>query len=36
MVSLVVEDGRISRICAMANPGKLTRLNEPAELARKG
>jgi RNA polymerase sigma-70 factor (ECF subfamily) len=33
-VSLVVEDGRISRIYAMANPNKLTRLNEPAELAR--
>ena len=34
VVSLVVEDGRISRIYAMANPNKLTRLNEPAELAR--
>ncbi len=34
MVSLVVEDGRISRIYAMANPNKMTRLNEPAERAR--
>jgi RNA polymerase sigma-70 factor (ECF subfamily) len=34
VVSLVVEDGLISRIYAMANPDKLTRLNEPAELAR--
>jgi len=33
-VSLVVENGRISRIYAMANPRKLTRLDEPAELTR--
>jgi RNA polymerase sigma-70 factor (TIGR02957 family) len=33
-VSLVVENGRITRIYAMANPQKLTRLDEPAELAR--
>jgi RNA polymerase sigma-70 factor (TIGR02957 family) len=34
VVSLVVEDGQISRIYAMANPNKLTRLNDPAHLAR--
>jgi RNA polymerase sigma-70 factor (ECF subfamily) len=33
-VSLVVENGRVTRIHAMANPRKLTRLDEPAELAR--
>jgi RNA polymerase sigma-70 factor, ECF subfamily len=33
-VSLVIEDGRITRIYAIANPQKLTRLAEPAELAR--
>jgi RNA polymerase sigma-70 factor (TIGR02957 family) len=33
-VSLVVENGRVTRIYAMANPRKLTRLDEPAELAR--
>jgi RNA polymerase sigma-70 factor (TIGR02957 family) len=33
-VSFVVENGRITRIYAMANPRKLTRLDEPAELAR--
>jgi hypothetical protein len=33
-VSFVVEDGRITRIYAMANPQKLTRLDEPADLAR--
>jgi RNA polymerase sigma-70 factor (TIGR02957 family) len=33
-VSLVVENGRVSRIYAVANPRKLTRLDEPAELAR--
>ncbi|WP_369241943.1 RNA polymerase sigma factor SigJ [Streptomyces sp. R21] len=33
-VSLVVEGGRITHIYAMANPRKLTRLEEPAELAR--
>jgi RNA polymerase sigma-70 factor (TIGR02957 family) len=34
-VSLVVENGQITRIYAMANPQKLTRLDEPAELAGK-
>ncbi|MFF8867739.1 RNA polymerase sigma-70 factor [Streptomyces sp. NPDC015139] len=33
-VSLVVEGGRVSRIHAVANPGKLARLEEPAALAR--
>jgi RNA polymerase sigma-70 factor (TIGR02957 family) len=33
-VSLVVENGRVTRIYAIANPRKLTRLDEPAELAR--
>jgi RNA polymerase sigma-70 factor (ECF subfamily) len=33
-VSLVVEHGRVSRIYAVANPRKLTRLDEPAELGR--
>jgi RNA polymerase sigma-70 factor (ECF subfamily) len=33
-VSLVVENGQITRIYAMANPQKLTRLDEPAELVR--
>jgi RNA polymerase sigma-70 factor, ECF subfamily len=33
-VSFVVEDGRITRIYAVANPEKLTRLDEPAELSR--
>jgi RNA polymerase sigma-70 factor (TIGR02957 family) len=33
-VSLVVENGRVSRIYVMRNPQKLTRLDEPAELAR--
>jgi RNA polymerase sigma-70 factor (ECF subfamily) len=33
-VSLVVENGRVTRIYAMANPRKLTRLDKPAELAR--
>jgi hypothetical protein len=33
-VSLVVENGRITWIYAVANPWKLTRLDEPAELAR--
>jgi hypothetical protein len=33
-VSLVVEHGRVARIYAIANPRKLTRLDEPAELAR--
>jgi RNA polymerase sigma-70 factor (ECF subfamily) len=34
VVSLVIEDGRLTRIYAMANPGKLTRLDAPAELTR--
>ena len=34
MVSLVIEDGRLTQIYAMANPGKLTRLDAPAELTR--
>ncbi|WUI03322.1 RNA polymerase sigma factor SigJ [Spirillospora sp. NBC_00431] len=34
VVSLVVENGRVSRIHAVANPEKLTRLEKPAELAR--
>ncbi|MFR9787246.1 RNA polymerase sigma factor SigJ [Streptomyces sp. MB22_4] len=33
-VSLVVADGRITRIYASANPRKLTRLDEPVALAR--
>jgi hypothetical protein len=33
-VSLVVENGRVTRIYAIANPRKLTRLEEPTELAR--
>ncbi|MFF0286738.1 RNA polymerase sigma-70 factor [Streptomyces sp. NPDC005262] len=33
-VSLVVENGKVTRIHAIANPRKLTRLDEPAELAR--
>ena len=33
-VSLVVDNGQITRIYAIANPQKLTRLEEPAELAR--
>ncbi len=33
-VSLVVEQGRVTRIYAVANPTKLTRLDAPSELAR--
>jgi RNA polymerase sigma-70 factor (ECF subfamily) len=33
-VSLVVENGRVTRIYAIANPQKLTRLKAPIELAR--
>lgn len=33
-VSLVVENGRVTRIYAISNPRKLTRLDEQAELAR--
>jgi RNA polymerase sigma-70 factor (TIGR02957 family) len=34
VVSLVIEDGRLTRIYAMANPEKLTRLDTPAQLTR--
>jgi RNA polymerase sigma-70 factor (ECF subfamily) len=34
VVSLVIEDGRLTRIYAVANPAKLTRLEEPAALTR--
>jgi len=33
-ISLVVENGRVSRIYVMRNPQKLTRLDEPAALVR--
>ena len=33
-VSLVVEDGRVSRVYLVRNPLKLTRLDEPTDLAR--
>ena len=33
-VSLVVEDGRVARVYLFRNPLKLTRLGEPADLAR--
>ncbi|MEU2288549.1 RNA polymerase sigma-70 factor [Streptomyces sp. NPDC013178] len=33
-VNLVVENGRVTRIYVVRNPQKLTRLDEPAELAR--
>jgi hypothetical protein len=33
VVSVAVENGRITRIYAMRNPSKLTRLDEEAELA---
>ena len=33
-VSLVVEDGRVTRVYLVRNPQKLTRLDEPADLAR--
>jgi RNA polymerase sigma-70 factor (ECF subfamily) len=33
-VSLVVEDGRVTRVYLIRNPRKLTRLDEPADLAR--
>lgn len=33
-VSLVVEDGRITRIYVVRNPRKLTRLDEPADISR--
>jgi len=34
IVSVVVEDGRITRIFAMRNPHKLTRLDKEAEITR--
>jgi len=33
-VSVTVENGHVTRIYVMVNPRKLTRLNEPSELAR--
>jgi RNA polymerase sigma-70 factor (ECF subfamily) len=33
-VSLVVENGRVTRIYAVANPRKLTRLDQVTELVR--
>jgi RNA polymerase sigma-70 factor (ECF subfamily) len=33
-VSIVVEDGRVTRVYLVQNPRKLTRLDEPADLAR--
>jgi RNA polymerase sigma-70 factor (TIGR02957 family) len=33
-VSLVVEDGRVTRVYLVRNPRKLTRLDEPADLSR--
>jgi RNA polymerase sigma-70 factor (ECF subfamily) len=33
-VSIVVENGRITRIYATSNPEKLTRLDKPADLTR--
>lgn len=33
-VNLEVEDGRVTRIYGVANPQKLTRLDEPSELSR--
>ena len=35
VVSLQVEDGRVTRIFAMRNPAKLTRLEDAAELSRR-
>jgi hypothetical protein len=34
VITLAVENGRITRIFAMRNPHKLARLHEPAELTR--
>ncbi|BBA99199.1 putative RNA polymerase sigma factor [Actinacidiphila reveromycinica] len=34
-LGLVVEEGRVTRIYAVRNPRKLTRLDEPAELSRR-
>ena len=33
-ITLVVEDGRVTRAYLVRNPRKLTRLDEPADLAR--
>lgn len=33
-VSLVVADGRVTRVYLVRNPRKLTRLEEPGDLAR--
>jgi len=33
-VSLVVEDGRVTRVYLVRNPRKLTRLDEPADFTR--
>jgi hypothetical protein len=33
-LSLVVEDGHVTRVYLVRNPRKLTRLDEPADLAR--
>jgi RNA polymerase sigma-70 factor (ECF subfamily) len=33
-VSVVVADGRVARVYLVRNPRKLTRLDEPADLAR--
>ena len=33
-VSLVVEDGRVTHVYLVRNPQKLTRLDEPTDLAR--
>jgi RNA polymerase sigma-70 factor (ECF subfamily) len=33
-ISVVVEDGRITRIYVVRNPRKLTQLDEPTELVR--
>ncbi|HXV70987.1 MAG TPA: hypothetical protein VEB69_06240 [Acidimicrobiia bacterium] len=35
-VSVAVEDGRVTRIYAVANPHKLTRLDEEMRLSRNG
>lgn len=35
-LSLVVEEGRVTRVYLVRNPRKLTRLDEPADLTRGG
>jgi RNA polymerase sigma-70 factor (ECF subfamily) len=35
VVSLVMEDGRVTRIYVMRNPQKLTRLDQTSELVRR-